>query len=299
MKLNDILQEGLIKLPRKALSDMTKFFVKMYLAYYHDHIEEELVGKAYYEANKLADEVAREYDVEVDEKDAKRLSRQIKETFLINEDDLPYSDRLKKIYPNFIEELGLPIKIKMVLDFVHTKDDAVADFDPNDNTIRVAMTKAKLTNLEDEESRRDALNKNLTQAIGLIEHELTHAIQHNVLSRFHQKQIANVFDVANKKNLHASDNYANSQIEFDPWIKGEMAVFRSLEKEMKKLNTEYDRKLSLEYFVAARGASKNDYKNSEEMEKVMFTSPSVFFLSLKKHNPEQWKKAVKLFYQKV
>lgn len=299
MKLNDVLREGLIKLPQNLRGEIVKFFVRMYLAHYQDWIEEELVGKEYYEAKKLADDVANEYDVSVGEDDIKRLSTWVKEKFVLTADDVPYADKLKKIYPNFVEELGLPIKVTIVLDYGHQPvANELADFDPNDNTIRIAMPNVHLAHPTTEHGRKEALMKNLTWAVGLIDHELTHAVQHIVLSRFHKAQVSNAFDAAGTSKFH-SDDYFNSQIEFDPWIKGEAAIFKAIEKLMKKIGKEYDEKLSMEFFVGAKGDKKTDFMDQKEMTKVMFTAPSAFFLSLKKKNQDKWKKAVKLFTEMV
>jgi hypothetical protein len=300
-----LIQEGLIKLPKNVKGEMIKFFVRMYLAYYQNMIEEDLVGKQYYEAKQLADETAKEYDVAVGESDMDKVQKfshpQILETFLLTVDDLPYNDKLKRLYPNFVEELKLPIKIKFMLDFSTSKNPDMADFDPNDNTIRVVMNNLKLMPFGTDLSiLKSMLNKHLRPAIGVIEHELTHAMQHIVLERFHKSQIENAFDVLKLKGMKKyNDAYLNSQIEFDPWIKGEIAIFKSIEREMTKMSKEYDKKLSLEFFLAAKGEKKSDFIKPDDFDKLMFTAPSAFFLSLKKHNVEKWKKAVKLFYQGV
>lgn len=289
MKLREILSEGLIKLSSKLIDKLVKTFVIKYLAWVQDKIESELEGKDYSEAKKVLNKYSQKYQVSIEDEDIEAIgkSRTIKTKYEIELEELPYYEKLIKLYPDF-KNMHNPI-LTLVMDFASDTGSSNGKYNPNTQTIFMYL---KALGLLSNDNLETVMIKHLPNAVGVLEHELTHAIQFIVLSKFHDSQIGDEDSV--KFDAATKDKYFNSQIEFDPFIKTMVAKFKAADLAMKKISPDYDRKISLEYFTGA-----HEKLSDKELQKVSFMKPNEFFISIKKHDKEKWKKAVKLFYQEV
>jgi len=287
MRLKELLVEGFIKLPPKLRDRMVNSFMTKYFAWLQDKIDE-LEGKEYTENKKIIDKYLLKYKINIDEEDTESIGgmNKIRLYYEIDVNELPYYDKLSKLYPDF-KEMIIP-KLMLVMDFKGT--DVQGKYSPNLQIITLNMGPLNLANTDDLEK---TLNRFLPSAIGTLEHELTHAVQYLVLRKFHSDQVGDEESV--KFDGEFRDKYLNSQIEFDPFLKVLVSRFKAVDSDMKRINrTEYDPKLSLEYYVCAK-----DKLSDDELEKVSFMKQNEFFDALKRRDKEKWKKAVKLFYQGI
>lgn len=132
--------------------------------------------------------------------------------------------------------------------------------------------------------------RHLEQALGTIEHELTHGIQFMVLQQLHPKQ-ADVEGHANAKASAATefdDVYHSSQLEFDPQVKSAIRAFK-LQARREGAASKQERRDLIDRFTWADTAVDNLPEPSH-----VPTSRSAFFSSLKRVDMKQWRKAVKL-----
>ena len=300
---SSFLNEGLIKLPRKTLQQLVGGFVYIYLAYYKDCIEEFLSGKEYHDANELLKTVLKKYNVpSIKPEDSAKVGKSDKMTkiFVIDPEDLPerYLKKLREIDKDETIFRSLNLKIKLTIDFKGMKklEGSYAQFDPNNQQIIISIKNHYLdkSELESRVGREKCLGTVLTQAIGNLEHEFTHAIQWIILEKFHQKQIKNISDLKIPGNSPVyQDEYYNTPIEFDPWIKTEIKKFKAAEDLVKMTRFSFDKKAAIGYFTWS------DSDKNVDIEKLGFTGRSEFFGALKKKSEKRWKKAVKLFYTEV
>lgn len=303
MKLNEILTEGAIKVPEKQYKQMADAFVYWYMAYFQNFIENDLEGKDYSKAKNWLKAVCKKYGVdEPSDKDVELAGNSEYQAVKvpIQMEDWPYLEKLKKFYPG-IEKLSMPpmtlrIYFKMAPAILPRK--VMARYSNGKIAISIPNHYMDDAYLAQGDSRRRAiLTRDLERALGNIRHELTHAVQFEILAKFHTDQIrsTNDLEVEGLSDEELKDLYLLSPIEFDPQIKSAATMFKGIELYSKSLLNDYDRKKALGYVTGG----DNKELTKDELEQIGYNVRSQFFLTLKKKDPDRWKKAVKLFYQLV
>jgi len=110
---------------------------------------------------------------------------------------------------------------------------------------------------------------------GTIDHELTHFIQKNYLHPYNQKMLPDYSKIG--------DDYYNSPVEFDPTIKSDLIWFAEVAYKLppSQIND------AIKYWIGSTYRIEYPFR------------PSNFFRSLRKNNPDQYLKAVKIFVSKA
>jgi hypothetical protein len=140
-------------------------------------------------------------------------------------------------------------------------------------------------------------SRNINFTLGIIEHETTHAVQSMVLYLLHPSQYDSTTGGKSVKGLRKGqakqEKYFTSNIEFDPLIKSSARELKGLFGKYNAVSDKDKKDLFIKYTfsdVASKGVSKADNKDFNR---------SSFFKSLKRSDPDKWKKAVKLLSQEV
>lgn len=297
------LKEGLIQNPPKLLKDITDFVVYTYLAYAKDKIEEHLEGKDFNTAHQLLKKVAYKHKLPLpDDKYSEKVGKATIEEheFKLDFSDLPdrYLDKLKKLgtdvsklhsYDHVIAEIDLSPQSSLT---------SSGAFHPATLTMSFSLKKSGML-LDDHidiDRVHSVLLDKLPSLIGVVDHETAHMIQFLVLRRFHEYNVKSDYAADNLTDEN-SDDYYNSPVEFDPQIKSEAAYFRGVEDLSKEFDVkDYDKEKALAHFTYADGTTP---PKGSDLEKISYTRRSPFFAALKRKNPTQWKKAIKLLSQLV
>lgn len=303
MKFSTFLNEGLIKLPDRLLSDLTTYFVYWYLAYARaiandmididDEEMESIIDGVSILAKKNGTKNPSTSDIN------KTLTvRSVSKRFNVDDFPEPYINRVLKTNGEKVVKDVLSEPVKFVIAFkLHPKididDHPQGIYYPDDNSIMISIANI-ITPIESFIEALIKLNIRNAQAImnhtiGVIEHELTHSIQAMILYKLHHKQYS--FDGISASNLSdedkKQDEYFTSQVEFYPSIKG---AIREIESEFLKLGLKTQQE-KREFF------DKYTYVDSKI--DAGSIGRSNFFKSLRRSDYQNWKKAVKLLADKV
>ena len=294
------LNEGLIKLPPVVLKTAISFFLEKYLAYlYHnarecdklDETDRRVLGmglKLIAKKHGLAPPNSQEI---IDGK--ARVSRT-----KIKLKDIPdaYLKRMVKLHleTTFIKRQSLTLTI--VFNDKHKNLEGDEEGVYMDDTGEIILSiKGLGLQFKDLEKHFLAINikeitKRIEDAIGTIEHELTHLMQHKILKFFSAKQIEGTGQNSmGRKADH--DTYYNSQIEFDPWVKSSIRRVKSLIDQEKKKMTP---RQVFDIFTWSDGEVLHQGTGASHI-----GLRSAFYKALKKKDQTKWKKAVKLLSQEV
>lgn len=293
------LNEGLIKLPPKLSQSLIEYFTYWYLAF--------LEGSA--DANKSFDEDDREMIKLAIERLAKKFNSKIPSSADIKKsmsnravfknfpiEDIPvrYLEKIAKVKgQEAIEELK-KAHVKFAVSFkphpkviegeegvFYTKPAEIIIAIPNLPTSTESMLQL-LSSFNYQEAGRIINN-----TFGIIEHELTHAIQSMILFLLHPKQYSNSQSPSVNKQAKGLDKYFAKDIEFSAWLKTASREIKSIfEKNKASAQEKKDLFAKFTYSdVLSKDVTKSDNKKFER---------SKFFKSLKRSDLEKWKKAVKL-----
>lgn len=288
--LKQYLQEGLIKLPPKMLEDMTQFAVYWYLCLLKDQLEEKYEGREYsllyqelrgamsrYGITKLNDD-----DSEAAGK-LKDSPRSKSKRFLIDFRDMPkaYVEKVAAKVSLTLDELYETLENKNIKLFVYftapkVLGSANAHYDPTPQQIVISLDRF----IKPDQKMHISLNFKLDRYVGVLQHELTHAIQHVLLAALHDKQTESA-DRDSPDYSHTK--YLTSPIEYDPWIKSSIAEVKSV----LRLN----KKLKASSVIAYATAASSDPAGVED---DILNQTRAFFKTLKKKDPARWKNASKL-----
>jgi hypothetical protein len=139
----------------------------------------------------------------------------------------------------------------------------------------------------------DLFDRRLDRILLSFEHELTHYVQYKALSKLSDKQ------TGHSEHPGKRDAYFNSQIEFDPLIRSALGEFHTMEKDNDEAGMKGSRRDWIAIFVGSKSIPSQKFAMARSEKYGGFIEPSDFFLSLKKHSPDKWRKAVKLFTQEI
>lgn len=313
MSFTLFLNEGLIKLPTKISEKMIKYFVYWYLAY--------VEGVA--ESNKDFDEddldmvkvciarLAKKHNV--NPPTAGDIQKTLKTRAIFKNfemEDLPqsYVERIGKVKgQEAVEELKKH-RVKFMVAFrKHPDLDMDEDrpqgiFRPVENgddqiIISVANMPTEVDGVVNllSQFKTEEANRVINHTIGIIEHELTHAVQSMILYQLHPDQFDNNGKAVRglRKDQAKKEKYHTSQVEFDPQIKGAIREINNVFAQLKAKTKEEKREIFNRYTF-----SDADQKNVSRKDKDKhYRSP--FFKSLRRSDPDKWKKAVKLLAKEV
>lgn len=302
MKLADILTEGSIQIPEKQYKEMADAFVYWYAAYFQNFAENELTGKDYSKAKNWISSVCKKYGVdEPSDDDVESAGAEKYQSIKVKMpvSDWPYIGKLKKFYPD-VEMFGMTFAFRIYFkpDPAVLPRKTMARYSNGNIAISIPNHYMDDAYLAQGESRRRAiLTRDIERALGNIRHELTHAVQFEVLSRLHADQVKSTEDIEidGMSNDERTDLYLLSPLEFDPQIKSMATLFKGIELYSKSLLNKYDRRKALGYVTG----SDHTELTKGELEEIGYNVRSRFFLALKKRDPERWKRAVKIFYKLV
>lgn len=291
------ITEGLIKLPEKTKTLIVDQYLYWMLAYSAkvalkdaDEVDQMMVASV---VKRLAGSLGIRVPTSADiDRATKTISTKIKM------DDLPedYLRRLKSS-KNEVKEKILTFKLLFTKDRYLGKDIGYAERVSDDEAIIVISALNILGDTtEDLLISPSTVMHNIKMGISTIEHELTHVIQYLVLGVLNKKQIDDpkAIKVAKSSAITKDDNYYLSQIEFDPMIKSAIAEIKAKLDLFKNADEQQKREIVDTYVwgnvpssVIKKQINNNTKKNSK------------FFAVLKLHDPNKWKKAVKLLYSKI
>lgn len=298
------LKEGLIQNPPKLLKDIVDFVVFTYLAYVKDKIETHLEGNDFNTANRLLKKTCDEHKMPMPpDKYSEKVgkSKMEEHEFKLDFSDLPrhYLDKLKKLgtdvsklhsYDHVIAELDLSPQSTIKSSGLFHPDTLTMSF-----SLKYSGMILDEDNIDLDRIHSVLLDK-LPSLVGVVDHECAHMVQFLVLRRFHEYNVKSDYASDNLTDEN-SDDYYNSQVEFDPQIKSEAAYFKGVEKLSKEFDVkDYDKEKALAHFTYADGTTP---PKGSDLEKISYTRRSPFFAALKRKNPTQWKKAIKLLSQLV
>lgn len=290
---NHLMVEGVIQVPRVTLVKLERFFTTWFLSRLWSMTTDQ---KVHDHLTKLATDYGVTANLEATAEKAAN-ARGAVTSFKMS--DLP-SSYLSKLGPSEVEAIkSQPIKFTVAL-----RKHPSVDFEPGrphgmyhgGETPEIAVSAYNMQLTMDQALRHlelgrvDAVRRSLNHSLGIIEHELTHAIQDLVMAKLHSKQ----FDQSGRsapgltKNQAKDDQYYTAPVEFDPHVKDSV-------REVKRL-------------IAAGKSPKQTVINrftlsdipADQLSKVNVGSDrSPFFRALKRSAPDQWKKAVKLLYNQL
>lgn len=306
------LNEGLIKLPPKLNQALLDYFIYWYLAYLEGCAEKQFKGsdedldmvKLAIErlAKKHASKVPTPVDIEKTMK-----SRSVFKNFPVEDIPPQYVERVAKVRgQDGLEELktsrlffNVSFKEHPRIDMDNDSPEGIFYAEPAEIIVSIPNMKVKVKDVLELLAgfNHAEASRVINRTLGVIEHELTHAIQSMVLYLLHPSQ----YDPEKsgksvrglRKNDAKQDKYFTSNIEFDPFIKIAIRELKGIfgkhkattEKEKKELFTRFT------YGdVLSKDVSKADNQKYDR-------SPS--FKSLKRSDPVKWKKAVKLLSMEV
>lgn len=304
------LNEGLIKLPPKLTQLMLDYFIYWYLAFLEGNAN---ADKSYDDEDqdmiKLAlERLAKKHNVPIPSQvDIKKsmTNKAVYKRFPV--EDLPpqYLERVAKVKgPEAMEELK-KAHVKFVVSFKkHPKIDMDEDFpqgifypNPPEIIISIPNIQIQVPRMLELLSRfnHTEASRNINFTLGIIEHETTHAVQSMILYLLHPSQYDSKTDGKSVRGLRKGqakhEKYFTSNIEFDPMIKSSIRELKGLFGKYKAVSDKDKKEIFIKYTfsdVASKGISKADDVNR-----------SSFFKSLKRSDPDKWKKAVKLLSQEV
>jgi hypothetical protein len=305
---NTYLNEGLIKLPPKLSQALNDYFTYWYLAFLEGTAE---ADKSYDEDDqdmiKLAIErLAKKHNSKIPTPaDVKKsmTNRAIFKNFPV--EDLPpqYLEKVAKVKgQEAIEELK-KAHVKFVVAFrPHPKvtDDEEGIFYSKPAEIIISIPNMpvsadKVIHLLSLFNHAEA-SRSINNTLGIVEHELMHAVQSMVLFLLHRDQYSNKGSksVNGLRTQHAKqDKYFTDDIEFSPWVKTSTRELKSIFGKQKATTDQEKKDLFAKFTysdVLGKDVSKADNKKFER---------SPFFKSLKRSDPVKWKKAVKLLSQET
>lgn len=284
MKLNDILQEGLIKIDPQIVEKITKLFYNFVIF----HLSNDLISNKkllqsnlnHFAIKKTPEEVMDEFDNEVDNlSSAKNLGFSSNQMY---SSDFDIVETRRIIYPkagrfNLTMFAGKSKGTRIFGEVIKETGDMNLYMTGiiGTNELKQLLSNG-FTNLSD-------LYEKMKH---LIEHELTHVYQVLVLSKKDPRQIHSDYD----SNLpEFTDDYYLGQVEFDPWIKDTINYVKTSIKN-NKLNSKKSRQL-LDYIFNV----SSDYEQLDDKLKHL----RHFFSVLKNKNYEKYKKAVKYVFSNV
>ena len=313
------LNEGLIKLPPKLTQVMLDYFVYWYLACL-EGLAEDLwkkkdKNKSYEEDDldviKLAIErLSKKHGVKPPiAGDVQKASknRAVFKNFPVEDFPIQYLERVAKVKgPEAMEELK-KAHVKFVVSFKeHPKVDMDKDFplgifyaEPAEIIVSIPNMPVKTPKMLELLStfNHSEASRVINHTLGTVEHELTHAVQSMVLHLLHPSQYDPMTGGKSIRGLRKGqakqEKYFTSALEFDPWVKSSIRELKGLFGKH-KASTEKDKKEVFTRYVygdvLSKDVSKADNKKYDR---------SSFFKSLKRSDPDKWKKAVKLLSQEV
>lgn len=314
MSFSLFLNEGLIKLPAKVSESMIKYFVYWYLAYAeaqaekNDDLDEDDIDMI----KVCIDRLAKKHGVtSPSHADVIRSTkaRGIFKKFEMR--DLPdaYVQRVGKVNGVEAVEALKKEKVKFMVAFKKHPD---LDFD-NDRPQGIfhpgkdgedSLIIVSIANMPTEvehfvqmlsQLKVEQANRVINHTIGIIEHELTHAIQSMILYQLHPNQYDSNGKAVRglRKDQAKKEKYFTSQVEFDPQIKGAIREIKNLFDELKAKTKEDKREIFNRYTYSDADQKNVSHKDNQKY----YRSP--FFKALRRSDPDKWKKAVKLLAQGV
>jgi hypothetical protein len=311
-KFGLFLNEGLIKLPPKLTDHMIKYFVYWYLCYVEGIAA---ADKSYEEDDqdmiKVAiDRMAKKYGVnppKPTDVEKTKKTRAVYKNFPV--EDLPpsYLERVAKVKgTEAIEELK-KAHVKFLVSFrQHPKIDMDGDApqgifyaEPAEIIISIPnmhVKVPKMIQLLSQFNHAEA-GRSIDHTLGIVEHEITHAVQAMVLHLLHPSQYDPNREGRSARGLRKDqakqDKYYTSDLEFDPWVKTSIRELKNIFSKAKATSAA-DKKALFTYFtygdVQPKGVSKADDGKQQR---------SAFFKALRRSDPDKWKKAVKLLSQET
>jgi hypothetical protein len=275
--------EGLIQLPSKLLAEISSFATYWYLCDIKNFIEEEYTGKAYSKYQQLLQTAVKRHGAqELDDDDSCSIDELVMKArpkvkkIKIDLSDMPkrYLDKLAKDHNLDIDRLYQLLRkedltIELYFKAPSSLKTARAQYHPVRQSITIALDRFR-----DDLSLELQLTQGLDSLLGTVEHELTHAVQHMLLSKLDLNQITRSDD--------SKDSYFQSNIEFDPWVKTAVAQLKSAVRQYDAS----DRKLVLDYAFGIR--------DTNELQQAGLKSVRKFFMALRADSELRWKKAIKL-----
>lgn len=323
MKVYEILNEGLIKLPTKMHEKLLKELRTVCVSYMRAKLNATLISAN--ASPQVKKEALNQFNIFWKKKYPQVTHRKmgldpdtlhVKDVGVIKKNEMPanYSKLFKRDLPFAFEfDPSKSIKAQFKFDFKElSKEEAYAMYmRDGKNIIDIDLKKVKVMNwmvfveevekFLDGESRQailDRLQERIHDVIldleGIAEHELSHAVQWLVLSRGSVNQIDG--DIAGSKaEKRPTAGYSTSQLEFDPIIRGLTKGFiKWVNRISRAENRQIDWKILLKYFVGA-------FSEKEMLDKLKlkpsteYVDQSAFFVNLKQHDKTKWQKGVKLF----
>ena len=306
------LNEGLIKLPPKLTDQMLKHFVYWYLCYVEGQA---MADKSYNEDDQAmikvtVDRMAKKHGVlppKPGDVEKTKKTRAVFKNFPV--EDLPpaYIEKVAKVKGSeAIEELK-KARVKFLVTFrKHPKIDMDGDApqgifysEPAEIIISIPNMPTKVPKMIELMSQfnHTEASRLVDNTLGIVEHEITHCVQSMVLFLLHPSQ----YDPDRqgrsvrglRKDQAKQDRYYTSDIEFDPWVKTSIRELKSVFSKNKATTPAQKKELFTRFTygdVQPSSISKADdgkYTRSN------------FFKSLRRSDPEKWKKAVKLLASEV
>lgn len=299
------LNEGIIKLPPKLTSSLIEYFIYWYLAFLEGSAD---ASKSFDEDDldmiKLAIErLAKKFDSKIPTTaDIKKAmsNRSVFKNFPVEDIPLQYLEKIVKMKgEEAINELK-KAHIKFAVSFKpHPKviegEEGVFYTKPAEIIIAIPnlpTSTEKILQLLSMFNHQEVA-RIINNTSGVIEHELTHAIQSMVLFLLHPKQFSNSQSTSVNKKVKGLDKYFAKDIEFSPWIKTSVREMKSIFEKSKATTVQEKKDLFSKFTysdVLSKDVTKADNKKHER---------SKFFKSLKRTDLEKWKKAVKLLSTEV
>ena len=320
MSFKIFVTEGMIKLPEKMFKDGETKIVADLCSFV---ITELSPFKSDPDVHKFIDHVkstASKYSAPL-----RFLKKKIRSKFKIelSLESLPEKYRAGFEKPDVFKDTP-PKKLKLELDLDWTQkgrltDKSAGGFFKNTEAGKIVVGIGSLVDLDFK--RTVSLNNHLKRAGGkshlynelmdlfdprldrillTFEHELTHYVQYKALHKLSAVQTYGADEAAQTSRIKGKkDAYYNSQVEFDPLIRTSLGEFHRMERDNIEAKMKGTRRGWIDIFVGAKAIPTQKFEMIRSEKHGGFIEPSEFFLSLKKHSPDKWKKAVKLFTQEL
>lgn len=305
------LNEGLIKLPPKLTSLILEYFVFWYLAFLQGTVDADtsLEEDDLEMIELLLERIAKKHGSKVPAKaDVKKAmtSRAIFKNFPVEDLPTQYLERVAKVRgPEAMKTLK-DARVKFVVSFrKHPKVDMDGDFpqgifyaEPAEIIVSIPNMPIHIDDVVHLLStfNHAEVSRSINNTLGIVEHELTHAVQAMVLWLLHSKQYDHT-EGKSASNLPTEeakkDKYFTSDLEFAPLVKSSVRELKSLFGK-NKATTDQEKKELFTKFTYSDVAEKS--VNSADDKKF---ARSPFFKSLKRSDSAKWKKAVKLLSQET
>lgn len=173
---------------------------------------------------------------------------------------------------------------------VDSNGDYHGGYDDDTSTLTLNVHNLKMM-MSHQEPKKSFINYTLHEFENTIEHELMHFVQFKAFAPVDPRQVQSY----NSRNGSHEEyiKYATSAVELLPTLKSEFNTFRNKIKFLSKsihIN-ENDRMQLLRYFMGDESARVDRF--TEFLDDFVSNVMS----GIKKHNPELWKKAVKVMVQ--